>query len=102
MTACAAELIAAQPGAPAIIPSSRLATMESEPVRKVVTVVFCDLVGSTELAAQLDPEETRAVLAGYFAAVRAAAERHGGVVEKYIGDAVMAVFGIPQMHEDDA
>ena len=71
-------------------------------VRKTVTVVFCDVTGSTELGEKLDPESLRDVQTRYFDAMRAAIERHGGTVEKYIGDAVMAVFGIPQLHEDDA
>jgi class 3 adenylate cyclase/tetratricopeptide (TPR) repeat protein len=71
-------------------------------VRKVVTVVFCDVTGSTAMGERLDPESLRDVQSRYFDAMRAAIERHGGTVEKYIGDAVMAVFGIPQVHEDDA
>jgi class 3 adenylate cyclase/tetratricopeptide (TPR) repeat protein len=70
--------------------------------RKTVTVLFCDLVGSTELGERLDPESLRRVLARYFDTVRAVIERHGGSVEKFIGDAVMAVFGVPVLHEDDA
>jgi class 3 adenylate cyclase/tetratricopeptide (TPR) repeat protein len=71
-------------------------------VRKTVTVLFCDLVGSTELGERLDPEALRAVLDRYFAVLRQEVHRHGGIVEKFIGDAVMAVFGIPVIHEDDA
>jgi len=71
-------------------------------VRKTVTVVFCDVTGSTALGERLDPESLRDVKARYFEAMRGAIESHGGTVEKYIGDAVMAVFGIPQLHEDDA
>src|SRR5947208_11814090 len=70
--------------------------------RKIVTVLFCDVVGSTELGERLDPESLRRVLARYFGTVRAVIERHGGSVEKFIGDAVMAVFGVPVLHEDDA
>lgn len=69
--------------------------------RRVVTVLFADLVGSTPLIVRLDPEKTRAIIADYFAEVRAEVERHSGVVEKFIGDAVMAVFGLPAAHEDD-
>jgi class 3 adenylate cyclase/tetratricopeptide (TPR) repeat protein len=69
--------------------------------RKVVTVLFCDLVGFTARAEQLDPEEVRAVLRPYHDRVRAELERHGGTVEKFIGDAVMALFGAPTAHEDD-
>jgi class 3 adenylate cyclase/tetratricopeptide (TPR) repeat protein len=70
--------------------------------RKVVTVLFCDVTGSTELGEQLDPETLRALLARYFERMKAIVERHGGSVEKFIGDAVMAVFGVPVVHEDDA
>ena len=70
--------------------------------RKVVTVLFCDVTGSTELGEKLDPEALRALLARYFDRMKAIVERHGGSVEKFIGDAVMAVFGVPVVHEDDA
>ncbi len=71
-------------------------------VRKTVTVLFCDLAGYTSRGEQLDPEALRRVQSQYFEDARAALERHGASVEKFIGDAVMAVFGIPQLHEDDA
>ena len=71
-------------------------------VRKTVTIVFSDVTGSTALGERLDPETTRRVMGRYFDAMRAAIERHGGTVEKFIGDAVMAVFGVPTLHEDDA
>ena len=67
-----------------------------------MTVLFCDVTGSTELGERLDPEALRALLARYFEQMRAIVERHGGTVEKFIGDAVMAVFGVPVVHEDDA
>jgi class 3 adenylate cyclase/tetratricopeptide (TPR) repeat protein len=70
--------------------------------RKTVTVLFCDLTGSTALGETLDPERLRALLARYFERMKAIVERHGGSVEKFIGDAVMAVFGVPLLHEDDA
>ena len=70
--------------------------------RKVVTVLFCDVTGSTELGEILDPEALRSLLARYFQRMKAIVERHGGTVEKFIGDAVMAVFGVPVVHEDDA
>jgi class 3 adenylate cyclase len=73
-----------------------------EEVRKTVTIVFCDLKGSTSLGETLDSEALREVLGVYFAAMKQVLERHGGTVEKYIGDAIMAVFGLPRMHEDDA
>jgi class 3 adenylate cyclase/tetratricopeptide (TPR) repeat protein len=71
-------------------------------MRKTVTVLFCDLTGSTSLGESIDPERLRALLANYFEAMKAIVERHGGTVEKFIGDAVMAVFGVPVLHEDDA
>jgi len=67
-----------------------------------VTVLFCDVTGSTELGESLDPERLRALLARYFDRMQAIVERHGGSVEKFIGDAVMAVYGVPALHEDDA
>ncbi|MEA2498643.1 MAG: hypothetical protein QOH26_1048, partial [Actinomycetota bacterium] len=71
-------------------------------VRKTVTVLFADVVDSTGLGERLDPERVRALMSRYFELVREALERHGASVEKFIGDAVMAVFGIPHLHEDDA
>jgi class 3 adenylate cyclase/tetratricopeptide (TPR) repeat protein len=70
--------------------------------RKTVTVLFCDLVGSTALGERLDSESLREVMDRYFTEMKRIVERHGGIVEKYIGDAVMAVFGLPRAHEDDA
>jgi class 3 adenylate cyclase len=70
--------------------------------RKVVTLLFCDVVGSTALGESVDPEALRALLGRYFDEMKAIVERHGGTVEKFIGDAVMAVFGVPTVHEDDA
>ncbi|MBA3737106.1 MAG: AAA family ATPase [Actinobacteria bacterium] len=69
--------------------------------RKVVTVLFADLVGFTSRSERLDPEDVRATLSPYFARLREELERRGGTVEKFIGDAVMAVFGAPTAHEDD-
>ena len=74
----------------------------AEEVRKTVTIVFCDLKGSTSLGERLDSESLREVLSVYFAAMSQVLERHGGTVEKFIGDAIMAVFGLPRLHEDDA
>src|SRR5262249_7383192 len=71
-------------------------------VRKTVTVLFCDLSGSTALGEQTDPEVLRELLARYFERMKAIVESHGGTVEKFIGDAVMAGFGLPAAHEDDA
>src|SRR5918999_6408089 len=69
--------------------------------RKVVTVLFADLVGFTSRSETLDPEDVRALLGGYHRRLRAELERHGGTVEKFIGDAIMALFGAPTAHEDD-
>jgi class 3 adenylate cyclase/tetratricopeptide (TPR) repeat protein len=71
-------------------------------IRKTVTIVFSDLVGSTAIGERLDSESLRAVMSRYFDAMQAELEQHGGTVEKFIGDAVMAVFGLPHLHEDDA
>jgi class 3 adenylate cyclase/tetratricopeptide (TPR) repeat protein len=71
-------------------------------VRKTVSIVFCDLVGSTALGERTDPEVLRELMSGYHATLRSILERHGGTVEKFVGDAAMAVFGIPNVHEDDA
>ena len=70
--------------------------------RKTVTIVFTDVVGSTSLGERLDPEVLPRIMTAYFDRMRAVLERHGGTVEKYIGDAVVAVFGIPELREDDA
>jgi len=80
-------------------------TAAAEPardVRKTVTVLFCDVVGSTALGERHDPEVVRGVMARFYAAAREPVERHGGTVEKMIGDALVAVFGMPVVHEDDA
>jgi class 3 adenylate cyclase/tetratricopeptide (TPR) repeat protein len=84
---CGAELAAAAP---------------AREQRKTVTVLFCDVTGSTSLGESIDPEALRTLLARYFERMKAIVERHGGTVEKFIGDAVMAVFGVPVVHEDDA
>jgi class 3 adenylate cyclase len=70
--------------------------------RRLVTVLFADVVGSTAMGEALDPEDVRALLARLFSIATEAVERHGGRVEKFIGDAIMAVFGVPTAHEDDA
>jgi class 3 adenylate cyclase/tetratricopeptide (TPR) repeat protein len=70
--------------------------------RKVVTVLFSDIAGSTVLGEELDPESLRRLMARYFQEMQAIVQRHGGTTEKFIGDAVMAVFGMPRLHEDDA
>src|SRR5215208_2972523 len=80
---------------------AELAAQPLRQERKVVTVLFCDLVGFTSRAEAMDPEDVRALLAPYHEHVRGELERFGGTVEKFIGDAVMAVFGAPIAHEDD-
>ncbi len=85
---CGTVLVAAQP--------------PPQEVRKTVTIVFCDLKDSTALGDRLDSEALREVLALYFSAMKPVLDGHGGTIEKYIGDAIMAVFGLPRMHEDDA
>src|SRR3954454_6543712 len=76
--------------------------LPAQEVRKTVTIVFSDLKDSTVLGESIDPESLREVMNRYFAEMRDVLERHGGLIEKYIGDAIMAVFGLPRVHEDDA
>jgi len=85
--ACGSPLVAAPP---------------KQEFRKVVTIVFSDLKGSTAMGEKLDSESLREVMTRYFDSMSAELEKHGGVVEKFIGDAIMAVFGLPKLHEDDA
>jgi adenylate cyclase len=117
---CATVLPAAdapRPGASTPIPSSAARSpritsgsatspVEAAPVpseeRRLVTALFCDLVGFTPLSERLDPEEVREVQAAYFSAMNIHVTRYGGMVEKYAGDAILAVFGMPAAHEDDA
>src|SRR5215472_3260274 len=70
--------------------------------RKTVSILFCDLADSTALGERLDPEPLRELMGRWYDEMRIAVERHGGTVEKFVGDAVMAVFGLPRAHEDDA
>ncbi len=79
-----------------------LAATPTAEVRKTVTVLFADVTGSTALGEQLDPEALRTLMLRYFDAMASVIARHGGTVEKFVGDAVMAVFGVPRVHEDDA
>ena len=83
---------------PEPVPAAMRASVE----RRIVTVLFADLVGFTPLSERLDAEEVAAVQDAYFAAVRETIERYGGVLEKFIGDAAMAVFGAPHGRDDDA
>src|SRR3954467_3541304 len=70
--------------------------------RKLATLVFCDMSGSTAMGERVDPETVRGLMLSYFHEMRAALEGHGGTVEKFVGDAVLAVFGESTAHEDDA
>jgi class 3 adenylate cyclase len=85
-------------GAP--LTEQRAAAVQEE--RKVVSVLFCDLVGFTAASEAVDPEDVRSRIRPYHTKLRQEIERYGGTVEKFIGDAVMAVFGAPTAHEDDA
>ena len=76
--------------------------MPSELERRIVSVLFCDLAGFTSLSERLDPEDVATVQGAYFEAVRDAVTRHGGTLEKFIGDAAVAVYGVPLAREDDA
>ncbi len=109
--ACGASLVPACPGCSAeVLPDARFCPSCGEAVvetaapgaeRKVVTVLFADVTGSTGLGERLDPERLREVMEVYFTAMRAEIEAESGTVEKFIGDAVMAAFGVPTTHEDD-
>ncbi|MGI9111580.1 MAG: BTAD domain-containing putative transcriptional regulator [Gaiellaceae bacterium] len=101
----APELELAPPPPPPSSPPPPASVRSQQPpleVRKTVTTIFCDVTGSTSLGEARDPEVMRRVMSRYFDEMRAALVGHGGTVEKFIGDAVMAVFGTPVLHEDDA
>jgi class 3 adenylate cyclase/tetratricopeptide (TPR) repeat protein len=85
-----------------VLPVSEPAVLATPDERKTVTIVFTDLVGSTSLGERIDPEVMSGLLNRYFQVMTAILERHGGSIQKFIGDAIVAVFGIPQVHEDDA
>src|SRR5262245_47291418 len=97
-----APALAAVAPAEASAPPADTADAAVTEERRVVTALFCDLVGFTASSETADPEDVDRMLSGYAAMARGAIERHGGVVEKFIGDAVVGVFGIPAAHEDDA
>ena len=78
------------------------APIERRRARRTVSIVFSDITGSTDIGERLDPESINNVMRRYSDEMRNALERNGGTVEKFIGDAVMAVFGVPVAHEDDA
>ena len=81
---------------------AQLPAADAVEVRKTVSVVFVDLTDFTPLSERMDPEQVRGIVGRFLEEMKAIAERHGGTVEKFAGDAVMAVFGIPVVHEDDA
>ena len=81
--------------------AASLATPASDR-RKLATLLFCDISGSTAIGERVDAESVRSLMLSYFHEMRGALERHGGTVEKFVGDAVLAVFGVPMAHEDDA
>ncbi len=97
----AAAAVVVQATALATAPPSQQIAAPSTELRHV-SVLFCDLVGFTPFSEKRDPEEVREVLSGYFDIARAIVARYGGVVQKFIGDAVMAVWGVPVAKEDDA
>lgn len=90
-----------QRATPMVLATGETPAEETTEQRRVVTILFADLTSSTALAEEMDPEDARAILAGFFGTMAREIHRHGGTVEKYIGDAVMAVFGLPVAHEDD-
>ena len=93
------------PGGARFCPSCGVQVAAAVPrrgLRKTVTILFCDMTGSTELSGRLDAESLREIMFRYYALMRECLERHGGTVEKFIGDAVVGVFGVPVLHEDDA
>nr|WP_277569109.1 adenylate/guanylate cyclase domain-containing protein [Mesorhizobium ciceri] len=90
-----ASSVPAKPAAPA-------ARQPGPDARKTVTILFADIVDSSRLSLSLDPEALRNLLSRYFGELSAVVQRHGGIVNNYIGDAIMAVFGMPFVHEDDA
>ena len=101
---CAGAAARTEPGHRAVLSRVRRAAPAgpAREARKTVTVLFADVTGSTALGERLDPESLRALMRRYFDDLAAILERHGGTVEKFIGDAIMAVFGVPVVHEDDA
>ena len=101
--ACPACAVTTPPGAKFCAEcGARLEPGSAAELRKLVSILFCDLVGSTALGERLDPEAFRRVQLRYYATCETALHRHGGTIEKFIGDAVLCVFGIPTAHEDDA
>ena len=100
LLAAIAELAGTAPAAPQPTPAEAKPHDLAE--RRQLTVLFCDLVGSTALAARLDPEDLREIIGVYHRCVADTVARFGGFVAKYMGDGVLVYFGYPQAHEDDA
>ena len=98
---CGSRLAAADAAPPSLAPPPEAPRPARELERKVITALFCDVVGSTELAERLDAEDVERLMSTYHARARRVIEAHGGLVEKFIGDAVVGVFGAPAAHEDD-
>jgi class 3 adenylate cyclase len=98
-----AELTSREKEAPkAVVPTAASAAPQDTAERRQVTVMFCDLVGSTALAARMDPEDLREIISAYQKCVAEAVRRFDGFVAKYMGDGVLVYFGYPKAHEDDA
>jgi class 3 adenylate cyclase/predicted ATPase len=93
---------AATPSAAAAAPDSAAVSTATDPQRRQLTLLFCDLVGSTALSTQVDPEDLRELINAYHACCAKRIAQHGGYVAKYMGDGVLAYFGYPEAHEDDA
>src|SRR5215470_10821996 len=103
MLAAISELAGAAPATPGpTTTTAAAATSQDSAERRQLTVMFCDLVGSTALSARLDPEDLRGIIAAYHRGCTELIERNGGFVAKYMGDGVLAYFGYPQAHEHDA
>jgi class 3 adenylate cyclase len=100
--ACGYELAGSVPAAPVAVSPAAAAAAGPVAERRVCSVLFCDVVGFTPLSEARDPEAVRELLSGYFGVARTVVGRYGGVVEKFIGDAVMAVWGTPAASEGDA
>jgi class 3 adenylate cyclase/predicted ATPase len=98
----AIQELAPPPRTPAQEPLPAKPTTQDEAERRQLSIMFCDLVGSTALSAQLDPEDLRGIVRAYHQSCTAMVERNGGYVAKYMGDGVLAYFGYPQAHEHDA
>jgi class 3 adenylate cyclase len=98
---CGAEVPAGARFCPACGSGLRAEAPSAGQERRLVTILFTDVTGSTGLGERLDPERLQEVMATYFGAMREEIEAEGGTVEKFIGDAVMAAFGVPVAHEDD-